>query len=111
MNPRPKQPTNPLPLYLREALHRAVADYWGWERGGAEPEVSLQQRRPCSISTVCSMVINFDETMPEDIDNALYRLDTATDQLAKDHSYRNGARWLLRLIAARKADYGRTRDL
>ena len=54
---------------------------------------------------------NFDETMPEDIYNALYNLDASTDELAKDHSYRNGARWLLRLIDARKADYGRTSDL
>jgi hypothetical protein len=103
--------TNPLPLYLREAFHQAVMDYWGWERGGPEPEVSLQQRPPCSISIVCSMVMNFDDAMPEDIYRALYNLDSATDELAKDHSYRNGARWLLRLIDARKADYGRRRDL
>jgi hypothetical protein len=107
----PKQSTNPLPLYLREAFHQAVADYWSWERGAAEPEVSLQQRLPCSISTVCSMVMNFDEAMPQDIYHALYKLDTSTDELAKDHSYRNGARWLLRLIDARKADYWRTHDL
>jgi hypothetical protein len=105
-----KQSTNTLPLYLREAFHQAVADYWGWQRGTAEPEVSLQQRRPCPISTVCSIVMNFDEAMPEDIYNALYKLDSSTDELAKDRSYRNGARWLLRLIDARKADYGRTRD-
>jgi hypothetical protein len=107
----PKQSTNPLPLYLREAFHQAVGDYWGWERGAPEPEVSLQQRRPCSISTVCSIVMNFDEAMPDDIYQALYKLDTSTDELAKDHSYRNGARWLLRLIDARKADYGRPRDM
>jgi hypothetical protein len=35
---------NPLPLYLREAFHQAVTNYWGWERGAPEPEVSLQQR-------------------------------------------------------------------
>jgi hypothetical protein len=104
------QYANPLPLYLREAFHQAVADYWGWQRDAAEPEVSLQQRRPCSISTVCSLVMNFDEAMPEDIYQALYKLDTSTDELAKDHSYRNGARWLLRLIDARKADYQRTHD-
>jgi hypothetical protein len=107
----PKHSTNPLPQYLREAFHQAVADYWEWERGTAEPEVSLEQRRPCSISTVCSMVMNFDEAMPEVICQALYKLDSSTDELAKDHSYRNGARWLLRLIDARKADYQRTRDI
>ncbi len=90
----PKQSTNPLPLYLREAFHQVVGDYWGWERGAPEPEVSLQQRRPCSISTVCSIVMNFDEAMPDDIYQTLYKLDTSTDELAKDHSYRNGARWL-----------------
>jgi hypothetical protein len=107
----PKQSTDPLPRYLREAFHQAVADYWGWERGTAEPEVSLEQRRPCSISTVCSLVMNFHEAMPEEIYQALYKLDTSTEELAKDHSYRNGARWLLRLIDARKADYGRPRDM
>jgi len=107
----PEQSTNPLPQYLREAFQQTVTDYWGWQRGSAEPEVSLQHRRPCSISTVCSMVMNFDEAMPENVCRALYKLDTSTDELAKDHSYRNDARWLLRLIDARKADYGRTRDL
>ena len=57
------------------------------------------------------MVMNFDEAMPQDIYHALYKLDTSTDELAMDHSYRNGARWLLRLIDARKADYRRTHDL
>jgi hypothetical protein len=79
----PKESTNPLPLYLREAFQQAVADYWGWQRGTAEPEVSLQQRRPCSISTVCSMVMIFDEAMPADIYQALYNLDTSTDELGR----------------------------
>lgn len=107
----PEPSTYRLPLYLREAFHQAVADYWGWERGTAEPEISLEQRHPCSISTVCSLVMNFHQAMPEEIYQTLYKLDTSTDELAKDHSYRNGARWLLRLIDARKADYGRPRDM
>jgi hypothetical protein len=104
------QPTRFRCTYARHFTKRWL-DYWSWERGAAEPEVSLQQRLPCSISTVCSMVMNFDEAMPQDIYHALYKLDTSTDELAKDHSYRNGARWLLRLIDARKADYRRTHDL
>ena len=44
--------TNPVPPYLREAFQQAVGDYWGWDKGDLEPEVSLQQRPPCSISTV-----------------------------------------------------------
>jgi hypothetical protein len=55
--------------------------------------------------------MNFHEAMPEEIYQALYKLDTSSEELAKDHSYRNGARWLLRLIDARKADYGRPRDM
>jgi hypothetical protein len=55
--------------------------------------------------------MNFVEAMPDDIYQTLYKLDTSTDELAKDHSYRNGARWLLRLIDARNADYGRPRDM
>ena len=70
----PEPSTNPLPLYLREAFHQAVADYWGWERGTAEPEVSLEQRHPCSISTVCSLVMNFHQAMPEEIYQTLYNL-------------------------------------
>ncbi len=69
--------TNPVPQYWREAFRQAVADYWGWQRGAPEPGVSLQQRLPSSISTVCSMVMNFDDAMPEDIYRALYNLDAA----------------------------------
>jgi hypothetical protein len=103
--------TNPVPPYLREAFQQAVGDYWGWDKGDLEPEVSLQQRPPCSISTVCSLVMNFDDAMPENIYRALHNLDIATDELAKDRSYRNGARWLIRLIDARRTDYGRRREL
>jgi hypothetical protein len=99
------------------ALMKAVRKGKAAQPGGADPkagkpgtltvEGAAEEESPLQYL----MGVNFHQAMPKEIYQTLYKLHTSTDELAKDRSYRNGARWLLRLIDARKADYGRPRDM
>jgi hypothetical protein len=99
---------DPIPKDLREAFHDAVALFSDWNRGGPEPDVSLQQR-PWPISAVCSLVMKFNDPMPE---NVLHRLCSQIDPTdLRDTSYGSGARCLYSAINARKAEYQQRRQL
>jgi hypothetical protein len=100
-----------IPPDLERAFMETLWAYSDWDRGGPEPEISLE-RRPFKLSAVCGLLANFDAPMPDVIYDQLTSLMDAanadlTEELTNNRSYVVGARCLLRLIDARTAEYRR----
>jgi hypothetical protein len=100
---------DPIPEDLRHAFHHAVVLFADWDRGGPEPQVSLEQQ-PYPISSVCSWVMKFNDRMPENVQHVLANIRGLTIDLT-DPSYGTAARSLLRAINDRKAEYRQRREL
>jgi hypothetical protein len=92
-----------IPEDFRAAFREAVGLFYGWWGPAPEPLVSLDQK-PITISAVCGLVTKFNEAMPEYLRQALCDLKRGNRDL-RDPSYGSGARYLLELIEAHKAEY------
>ena len=92
-----------IPDDIRAAFREAVGLFCDWWGPAPEPLVSLDQK-PITISAVCGFVTKFNEAMPEYLRQALCDLMGRNHDLG-DRSYGSGARYLLELIEAHKAEY------
>ncbi len=97
---------DPIPRDLSEAFHEVVRQFSDWRPPEPEREVSVKQR-PYTMSEVCGLADGFAELMPDEVfDQLLSYMDARhlelRGELAKDRSYANGARSLLKLINDRK---------
>jgi hypothetical protein len=104
----------PMTARLREAFHRAVELYPDWSAAFAEREVSIEGK-PHSISAVCRLVAGFSDQLPDNVFDELRFLMRAhhveiKENLAKDRSYAIGAKYLLKLIDAKKSAYRRLKQ-
>ena len=103
-------PSEPIPHYLRDAFYGAVQFYPNWTPADHGPLVSMEGRR-YTIGQVCDLAIGFrDDPLPDNlVGNLMYFLNAGDrdlmEDLAKDRSYSGGARYLLKLMDRRTADY------
>jgi hypothetical protein len=92
-----------IPENIRVAFREAVGLFCDWWGPVPEPLVSLDQK-PFTIGAVCGFVTKFNDVMPEYLQQALCDLMGGNRNLG-DRSYSSGARYLLELIEAHKAEY------
>ena len=100
--------SKPISRHLRDAFYGAVQLYPNWTGLGHAPLVSVDGRR-YTISEGCNLVIECSDGMPDGLLGSLMYFLNAGDQdllegLAKDRSYRGGARYLLKSMHRRSAD-------
>ena len=105
-----ERPPDPIPHYLRDAFYGAVQLFPNWTPTDHGHLVSVEGRR-YTIGQVCDLAINFrDDPLPDNLLGKLMYFLNAGDRdlledLAKDSSYSGGARYLLKLMDRRAADY------
>ena len=92
-----------IPENICAAFREAVGLFCGWWGPAPEPLVSLDQKS-ITITAVCGFVAKFNDAMPEYLQQALCDLKEGNRDLG-DRSYGTGARYLLELIEAHKAEY------
>jgi hypothetical protein len=98
-----------IPQDLADAFHQVVWRYADWQPPNPEIEVKLR-RQYHSMSVVCSLVVSFDDPLPEDVFDQLYGYLHAQhrelkERLGKGSTYSAGSYCLFRLIDERKAEY------
>jgi hypothetical protein len=76
----------PIPKEYQVAFRGAIGLFRDWRRGQPGSEGSLYQK-PIPISTLCDIVMTFEDPMPEDLWRLLLASAGVSDKLAKDRSY------------------------
>jgi hypothetical protein len=107
----PKQPANPISPDLAAAFGDALANFHAWRPGEGEPTVGYNGGE-YTISSVCDFVMNHDDPMPEGLISLLNRekhVGVESADFKADNSYRNGGRFLQKLIAYRREEFAKTR--
>ena len=96
----------PIPKEYQVAFRGAIGLFRDWRRGHPEPVGSVYQQ-PVPISTLCDIVMIFEDPMPEDLWRLLLNSPAVSDKWAKDRSYQSGARCLAQAIRERKEWFSR----
>jgi hypothetical protein len=99
--------SEPISRHLRNAFYGAVQLYPNWTALDG-PFVRVDGRQ-YAISEACNLVIECSDGLPDDLLGSLMYFLNTEDQdllegLAKDRSYRGGARYLLKLMHRRSGD-------
>ncbi len=104
----------PIPDSHRDAFSEAVAAFHDWNRGGSEPQISLEGQ-PYTVGAICNAVVVFRDPMPDGVYDDLCEIAKQfrggpeglghSCEGPKGHSYASGAFCLLRLYDARVAHY------
>ena len=95
-----------IPKEYQLAFRGAIGLFRDWRRGQPEPVGSVYQQ-PVPISTLCDIVMIFEDPMPEDLWRLLLNSPAVSDKWAKDRSYQSGARCLAEAIRERKEWFNR----
>jgi hypothetical protein len=99
----------PIPLDVAAAFEDAMANYYGWRPGEAEPTVNLNGNE-VTISGACHAAMSYGGSMPVVLASLLAEKIHAGSKrfdFKADDTYENGARCLLALINYRKEEYRR----
>ena len=102
----PEELPAPIPKEYQVAFWGAIGLFRDWRRGQPEPLGSVYQK-PVPISTLCDIVMIFEDSMPEDLWRLLLNSPAVSDKWAKDRSYQSGARCLAQAIRERKEWFSR----